>query len=72
MPAIWTLDKPCDHALWFDRSAFDFRSAYLAHVHGRKFFVSRFAHVTEWISNVWTCEWESNGRDVGSPLGVSP
>ena len=49
MPAIWTLDKPCDHALRFDRRAFDFRSAYLAHVHGCKFFVRRFAHVTEWI-----------------------
>ncbi len=46
MFTIWTLDKPCDHALWFDRRAFDFRSAYLAHMHGRKFFVSMFAHVT--------------------------
>jgi hypothetical protein len=52
MSTVWALDKPRDRALWFDRRASDFRSAYLAHVHGCKFFVSRFAHVTEWISNV--------------------
>jgi hypothetical protein len=46
MSTVWALDEPCNHALWFYRRAFDFRSAYLAHVHGCKFFVSRFAHVT--------------------------
>ena len=55
MPAIGAFDKPRNHALWFYRRAFYLRSAYLAHVHSCKFFVSRFAHVTEWISNVWTC-----------------
>jgi hypothetical protein len=52
MSTIGALDKPCDYALWFDRGAFDFRSACLAHVHGCKFFVSMFAHVTEWIYRI--------------------
>jgi hypothetical protein len=55
MSAIWAFDKPRDHALWFDSRAFDFRSAHLAHVHGCKFFVSMFAHVTEWVLNLWPC-----------------
>jgi hypothetical protein len=55
MSAIWAFDKPRDHALWLDSRAFDFRSAHLAHVHGCKFFVSMFAHVTEWVLNLWPC-----------------
>ncbi len=55
MSAIWALDKPCDYALWFDSRAFDLRSADLTYVHGCKFFVSMFAHVTEWVLNLWTC-----------------
>jgi hypothetical protein len=55
MSTIWARDKACDHAPRFDSRAFDFRSAHLAHVHGCKFFVSMFAHVTEWVLNLWTC-----------------